>query len=129
MLHSYTLHSPTLSLSSSSSFYSTTMEGSHQSMLLDPARDDSTPPFSRTPEPSPEPQTLIPITPRMWEAILNRMTAQDMVIEELKRDLRALRHQHTTLEHDPYTLATLAPRTHALELKIPDPPMFNGDRK
>ena len=117
------------SLSSSGSFYSTTMEGTHQSMLLDPARDDSTPPFSWTPEPSPEPQAPIPITPRMWEAILNRMTVQDMVIEELKHDLQALRDQHTALEHDHYTLATSAPRTHALEPKIPDPPMFNGDCK
>src|SRR5579859_634637 len=65
----------------------------------------------------------------MWEAILNRMTAQDMVIEDLKHNLQALRHRHTTLEHDHYTLATLAPRTHAPEPKIPDPPMFNGDRK
>jgi hypothetical protein len=59
-------------------------------MLLDPTRDDGpTPPFSRTPEPSPEP---LPITPRMWEAILNCMTAQDMVIEDLKLDLQTLRH-------------------------------------
>ena len=98
-------------------------------MLLDPTHGDSTPPFSQTPDPSPEPQTTIPITPRMWEAILNCMTAQEMIIEELKHDLQALRHRHSTLEHDHYTLATLTPRTHVLELKIPDPPMFNGDRK
>src|SRR5579862_5750440 len=57
------------------------------------------------------------------------MTAQDMVIVDLKRDLQVLRHRYTTLKHDHYTLATSAPRTHAPEPKISDPPMFNSDRK
>jgi hypothetical protein len=65
----------------------------------------------------------------MWEAILNRMTAQDMVIEDLKCDLQALRHWHTTLKHDHYTPTTSALRTHAPKPKILDPPMFNSDHK
>lgn len=113
------------------------MDGITQSMFLDPS-SNTTPSFIPTPERSPDPigdlapdesKTPITITLGMWETLLNRLAAQGTTIDELTHDLQTLRQRHATLERDHYTFATSSPKPYALEPKIPDPPMFNGDRK
>jgi hypothetical protein len=73
---------------------------------------------------------------RMWEEVLNRfasqeatMASQDASIEELRRDHQALQYRHVALEREHYALARAAPKTSTSEPKIPEAPMFGGDRK
>jgi hypothetical protein len=40
-----------------------------------------------------------------------------------------MRHRHSALEQDYYALANVSSKRHSSERKIPDVPMFSGDRK
>ena len=105
-------------------------------MQLDPNDDmDSQPTQSHRPTPgaSPQPQLhpeeIVTITARMWEGLFNRMAKQDATIESLSMDYQVLKHRHTELEQEHYALAISKPKSSNSEPKIPDPPMFKGDRK
>jgi Retrotransposon gag protein. len=82
------------------------------------------------------PETIINITAAMWENVVNRIATQDATIakqnetiETLAMDYHVLNQRHAALEREHYTLAISKPKLSNSEPKIPDPPMFKGDRK
>jgi hypothetical protein len=110
----------------------------HQSMHLDSNEDTES--LGPTPGPSPQPllhsETIINITTAMWESVFNHMARQDATIakqnetlESLATDLHILQQRHAALEREHYTLTISKPKSSNSEPKIPDPPMFKGDRK
>ena len=112
-------------------------------MHLDPNEDtESQPTLSLGPTPGPSPQpllhpeTIINVTAAMWESVFNRMARQDTTIakqnetlESLAMDHHVLQQRHAALEREHYALAISKPKSSNSEPKIPDPPMFKGDRK
>jgi Ty3 transposon capsid-like protein len=136
-LHSYALYSSSQSASSRNSFFS--MNGSE--MFLDTILPDplATPDPSGSPEPPND--TPLVITLGMWNHLLHRLSSLEALLEnrhnEHAETLRALDNNHetlktryNTLEREHYEQALQAPRSMGhQEPKIPDPPMFSGDRK
>ena len=114
------------------------MASQRQSMHIDLNEESEV--VAPTPGPSPQPnmhpETVVNITARMWESVLNRIAAQDATIaqqneniETLTMDYRILNQRHAALEREHYTLAASKPKSSNSEPKIPDPPIFKGDRK
>src|SRR5271155_4701898 len=112
------------------------MNGSEE-MHVDP--NAAFDPFA-TPNPSLTPQpdldSTIMITLGMWNHLINRFSAFETRSNNLERALEALdsshntlKNRHNTLEHEYYERAVLTHRNNHQEPKIPDPPMFSGERK
>ena len=106
-------------------------------MHLDPNQDLDSPIPTQFPTPEPQhqspihapsnPEAIISITTGMWESVFARIAKQDAIIESLTMDCHILRQRHATLEREHYDLANSKPKGNS-EPKIPDPPMFKGDR-
>jgi hypothetical protein len=112
------------------------MNGSEE-MHVDP--NAAFDPFA-TPNPSLTPQpdldSTITITLGMWNHLINRLSAFETRSNNLERALETLdsshntlKNRHNTLEHEYYERAVLTHRNNHQEPKIPDPPMFSGERK
>jgi hypothetical protein len=93
-----------------------------------------TPDPSHTPQLDPE--STITITLGMWNHLLNRLSASETrsnnherALEALDSSHNTLKNRHNTLEHEYYERAVLTHRSNHQEPKIPDPPMFSGERK
>jgi hypothetical protein len=124
-LHSYALHS---SSSSTNSFFS--MNDSDMHLDLNDANADplATPDPTNTPDPTSD-QPIV-ITLGMWTHLLNRFSSLEATLESLNNNHTALRNRYNTLEREHYEQSLLTPRNlNHPEPKIPDPPMFSGDRK
>jgi Retrotransposon gag protein len=98
-----------------------------------------TPENSSTPQLPPDP--VVNITLGMWNHLVNRLSSLEALLESRSRDheraLEALDNEHKTLrnrynalEREHYDQAVLNHKSsHHQEPKIPDPPMFSGERK
>jgi len=71
----------------------------------------------------------IAITMSMWNHLINRISSLEARLGELNDGHQALRNRHTTLEREYYEHPHLTRTSVPQEPKIPDPPMFSGDRK
>jgi len=99
----------------------------------------ATPALSITPQPEVDP--VVSITLGMWNHLLTRLSSLEALIETrssgnqqaietLDNNLQTLKNRHNTLEHEYYDRAVLTHKSsHHQEPKIPDPPMFSGERK
>ena len=99
----------------------------------------ATPAPSITPQPEVDP--VVSITLGMWNHLLARLSSLEALIETrssgnqqaietLDSNLQTLKNRHNTLEHEYYDQAVLTHKnSHHQEPKIPDPPMFSGERK
>jgi hypothetical protein len=85
---------------------------------------------ANTPGP-PDDGTAVHITLGMWNHLLQRITALDSMLESTTRDHETLRLQYEALAREYYEAkdTTASTTSHRQEPKIPDPPMFTGDRK
>src|SRR5277367_2492657 len=142
-LHSYVLHSSPSSSSSSNSFFS--MNNLDINMDLNPDRLNLMDSLT-TPAPSPSPQQndaepIVNITLGMRNRLLTRLSSLETFLEihssdyeralkTLDNDIKTLKTRHNALEREFYDQMVLPHKvSHQQELKIPDPPMFSGDRK
>jgi hypothetical protein len=87
------------------------------------------------------PEPVVNITLSMWTHLLNRLSSlealldshsrnQERALETLDTYLKTLKNRHNTLEDEYFNQAVLSHRrSHQQEPKIPDPPMFTGERK
>jgi hypothetical protein len=96
-------------------------------------------------DPSVTPQydanSVVNVTLGMWNHLLNRLSAledlletrssnQERALETLDTNFKTLKNRHNTLEDEYFNQAVLShKRSHQQEPKIPDPPMFTGERK
>jgi hypothetical protein len=100
----------------------------HHHMHLDPLLDDPDSPLP-TQQPTPEPPgSFINITPDMWENVFNRMARQDATIARQNDAIEALTQRNVTLERELNALAHSGSRLNKSEPKLPDAPVFKGDR-
>jgi hypothetical protein len=84
---------------------------------------------------------VVNVTLGMWNHILNRLSSleallesrsnnQERALETLDSNFKTLKNRHNALEHEYYDQAVLShKKSHHQEPKIPDPPMFSGERK
>ena len=98
-----------------------------------------------TPDPSVTPQhdanSVVNVTLGMWNHLLSRLSSlearleihsnnQEQALETLDTNFKTLKNRHNTLEDEYFNQAVLSHKTsHQQEPKIPDPPMFSGERK
>ena len=98
-----------------------------------------------TPNPSLTPQQdidpVVNITMGMWNHLLSRLSSlealleirssnQERALETLDTNFKTLKNRHNTLEDEYFNQAVLSnKKSHQQEPKIPDPPMFSGERK
>ena len=98
-----------------------------------------------TPNPSNTPQhdidPVVNVTLGMWNHLLSRLSSlealleirssnQERALETLDTNFKTLKNRHNTLEDEYFNQAVLShKRSHQQEPKIPDPPMFSGERK
>jgi len=71
--------------------------------------------------PPPDPNTVINISLGMWKHLLQRLSGLETAHQALK-----LRYESTEREH--YERSINTPKV-TQEPKLPDPPMFSGERK
>ena len=99
----------------------------------------NTPNPSNTPDPMPS-DTPVVVTWGMWNHLLNRLSTLEanldsryndhqQALETLDGNQQTLRNRHNALEREYYDQALVTPRNNYQEPKIPDPPMFSGDRR
>jgi hypothetical protein len=102
------------------------------------------------PAPTPSPSTGTPqhdansvvnVTLGMWNHLLSRLSSlealvemrtsgQERALETLDTNFKTLKNRHNTLEDEYFNQAVLSHKqSHQQEPKIPDPPMFSGERK
>ena len=84
---------------------------------------------------------VVNITLGMWNHLLSRLSSleaqleirssnQERALETLDTNFKTLKNRHNTLEDEYLNQAVLSnKRSHQQEPKIPDPPMFTGERK
>jgi hypothetical protein len=99
----------------------------------------ATPGASNTPQPSIDP--VISVSLRMWTHLLSRLSSLEALLESrcgdherqletLDTNFKTLKNRHNTLEDEYFNQAVLShKRSDHQEPKIPDPPMFSGERK
>ena len=99
----------------------------------------ATPGASNTPQLPIDP--VVNVTLGMWNHLINRLSSLEALLESrcgnherqletLDSDFKTLKNRHNTLEHEYYDQAVLShKKSHHQEPKIPDPPMFSGERK
>jgi hypothetical protein len=120
------------------------MNGSENMHIEPNAAHDSVIDPLLTPNPSntPEPRNDLPviITLGMWNHLLNRLSTLEATLEGRFNDHQraletldgnhdTLKNRHNTLEREYYEQALRTHKNIHQEPKIPDPPMFSGDRK
>ena len=111
-------------------------------MYLDPQTGNMDPLATPDPTTTPESQNeTITVTLGMWSHLLHRLSTletalegryqeQEQAIETLNGNLVTLKSRHNALEREHYERAPLLASTDGRnEPKIPDPPMYSGDRK
>ena len=85
------------------------------------------PHLTATPEP-PGTEPIV-VTMNMWNHLLNRLSSLEARLGDLTDDHQTLRNRHTAFEREYYEQPLSAHKSTPPEPKIPDPPMFSGDRK
>src|SRR5271154_1149074 len=103
--------------------------------------DPASAPSPSTGTPQHDANSVVSVTLGMWNHLLNRLSSlearlenqlnnQEQALETLDTNLKTLKNRHNTLEDEYLTQAVLSHKTsHPQEPKIPDPPMFSGERK
>ena len=97
-------------------------------------------PFTPSPSdglPQHDANSVINVTLGMWNHLLNRLSSLEARLEiqlnnqeTLDTNLKMLKNRHNALEDEYLNQAVLSHKTsHQQEPKIPDPPMFSGERK
>jgi len=142
-MHSYILRSSPSSSSVSNSFFS--MNDLDTNMDLNPDHLNLIDPLA-TPAPSPGPQQngavlVVNISLGIWNDLLTRLSSlkalleirssdHERALETHDNDIKTLKMWHNTLEREFYDQTVLPHKvSHQQEAKIPDPPIFSGDRK
>ena len=93
-------------------------------MHVDPQFNPATP--TNTPEPDEE---AIVLARGMWTHLVNRLSLSEANLTALEEQNQTLRNRHVALEREYYEQATSSHKSAHMEPKIPDPPVFSGNRK
>jgi hypothetical protein len=88
-----------------------------------------TPHLPITPSPQPPADELIEVSQHMWDSIVYHLSALEGVYNTLNQNREMLKARHSDLADAHYRLVNSNPKTAAQEPKIPDPPLYDGDRK